>query len=224
LLIHGGLLTLIAVKTPIRRPTEAARFIVEMGPSRIRFVETSAEDGNSGARGHATDNTEAETRTEQVTPPPVPLAESSPPVRDASTDLLTTDSQTNREAGADVAIPDDTTRVGARTGVGILHGAIGLTAEATVGYGANPTYARNPPPAYPREARQRRWQGTTLLRVEVLADGAAGNIEIVESSGYRILDEACLDTVRGWKFSPARTGSAPVRSIVEIPIKFRMAE
>ncbi len=91
------------------------------------------------------------------------------------------------------------------------------------GSGGTAAYMRNPPPSYPPEAVRRRWEGTTLLRVEVLPDGTVGTIEVAESSGYPVLDQASMDTVQNWKFSPARAGDTPIRSIVEIPISFHLA-
>lgn len=90
------------------------------------------------------------------------------------------------------------------------------------GYGI-PAYLRNPPPPYPRVAREHGWEGTTLLQVEVLDDGSGGKVEVLKSSGYGVLDEAAAETVRRWKFLPARSGETPIRSLVEIPIRFRIA-
>lgn len=105
-------------------------------------------------------------------------------------------------------------------------GSVG-TSPASWGIGGKsgqPAYMQNPPPPYPREALERRWQGTTLLRVEVLADGAAGSIEIAKSSGHSNLDEAATEAVRHWKFLPARSGGAALGSTVEIPVTFRLTE
>ena len=99
----------------------------------------------------------------------------------------------------------------------ITHYAAGFSTETS-----KPDYLRNPKPKYPRAARERHWQGTVLLRVEVLADGTAGQIEIAKSSGFPVLDEAALQAVHAWKFLPARVGETSVRSQVEVPIVFRL--
>lgn len=93
-------------------------------------------------------------------------------------------------------------------------------AESAADAVAKPDYLRNPPPPYPRMARERGWDGTTLLRVEVLANGTAGAIEIVRSSGHRLLDEASVQTVRGWRFHPARRNQRPINAWAEVPITF----
>jgi TonB family protein len=83
-------------------------------------------------------------------------------------------------------------------------------------------YLRNPRPVYPRVALENGWQGTTLLRVQVLADGTCGEMEILKSSGHEILDEAALKAVRRWRFVAARQKNMPVASWVEIPIHFEL--
>jgi len=85
-----------------------------------------------------------------------------------------------------------------------------------------PDYLRSPQPRYPAQARQNGWEGTTILRVEVLADGVTGRIEVVQSSGYRILDEAAIAAVREARFQPARLEGVAIVSWVEVPITFRL--
>lgn len=94
--------------------------------------------------------------------------------------------------------------------------------ESTTIQEARPDDDSNAPPRYPRMARERGWQGSALLRVEVLTDGRAGKITILRSTGYRMLDEVSVEAVREWKFVPARRGNEAVRSWVEIPINFKL--
>ena len=88
--------------------------------------------------------------------------------------------------------------------------------------GLHPRYAENPKPSYPLEAREKGYQGEVLLRVEVLPNGRVGQIEIKKSSGYDILDQSALTTVRRWKFIPARKGEVAIPFWVNIPIKFQL--
>jgi protein TonB len=87
---------------------------------------------------------------------------------------------------------------------------------------ARADYLHNPPPRYPTVARQKGWQGVTVLRVQVRADGAADCVEVLKTSGHRLLDKVSIETVRGWKFSPARLGDSAVTSWVEVPIRFQL--
>lgn len=66
-------------------------------------------------------------------------------------------------------------------------------------------YLDNPPPRYPRTARQMGWEGTVLLRVKVNSQGRADVIRLARSSGYLPLDEAAQEAVARWRLNlPAR--------------------
>lgn len=49
-----------------------------------------------------------------------------------------------------------------------------------------------------------------------------GQIEVTKPSGYDILYECALLTVKGWRFIPGRKGGVPIPFSVNISIKFRM--
>jgi protein TonB len=83
-------------------------------------------------------------------------------------------------------------------------------------------YLENPPPAYPSMSRRLGEQGRVILRVRVNAGGGADEIQVRESSGHARLDNAARDTVRGWRFVPAKRGEMPVPAWVLIPISFRL--
>ncbi len=87
---------------------------------------------------------------------------------------------------------------------------------------AQPRYAENPKPFYPQEARKRGYEGEVLLKVEVLANGRVGRVEVRKSSGYETLDRSALTTVKEWKFIPANQGNGAIPCWVNIPIKFKL--
>jgi periplasmic protein TonB len=87
---------------------------------------------------------------------------------------------------------------------------------------ARPDYRRNPRPAYPRAARQRHQEGVVLLSVQVSDQGLAARVTLRQSSGFPLLDEAALQTVRHWEFEPARINSGAVESEVEVPVRFQL--
>lgn len=84
-------------------------------------------------------------------------------------------------------------------------------------------YRHNPRPDYPVLAKRRRLEGTTMLRVTVDNDGRPSEIEIAQSSGARILDDAAIQTVRNWRFAPARQGNKAVVGVVQVPIRFSLS-
>jgi len=84
----------------------------------------------------------------------------------------------------------------------------------------NAAYLRNPPPVYPAQSKRRNEAGKVFLRVYVSADGAAEKIELQTSSGWPRLDQAAQDTVRNWRFVPAKLGDKAVPAWVIVPINF----
>jgi protein TonB len=77
-------------------------------------------------------------------------------------------------------------------------------------------------PHYPPHARRLGQEGTVVLEVEVLADGRAGAVRVIESPGHPLLVEAAEDAVRRARFTPATRDGRPVRSLVRIPFTFRL--
>jgi protein TonB len=86
----------------------------------------------------------------------------------------------------------------------------------------NADYLNNPAPIYPSVSRRMGEQGRLVLRVLVSAAGAADEVQVRTSSGYLRLDEAAKETVRRWKFVPAKRGNEAVQAWVLIPISFRL--
>lgn len=84
-------------------------------------------------------------------------------------------------------------------------------------------YLDNPPPAYPRSARRNGDQGTVTLRVHVGTDGVPTAVELERSSGSSALDAAARESVKSWRFAPARRGVEPVAAWVIVPVVFRLA-
>jgi protein TonB len=85
-------------------------------------------------------------------------------------------------------------------------------------------YLDNPAPVYPALSRRLGEHGRVLLRVFVSPDGNAAQVEVRESSGFERLDKAARDTVKRWRFVPARQGEKGqergVAAWVLVPISF----
>ena len=99
-----------------------------------------------------------------------------------------------------------------------LHALAGAVTEA------RPKYLRNPAPVYPAEARRQGEEGLVSLTADVDPSGRAVDVSLKKSSGYPLLDESALTTVKRWKFEPARLGTLKVASQVEVPIRFQLKE
>jgi len=85
-------------------------------------------------------------------------------------------------------------------------------------------YLKNPPPPYPPLSRRMGEEGQVMLRVLVNAQGSADSVEIKTSSGSTRLDSAAVDTVKRWKFVPAKRGEVAVPSAVLVPIIFKLEQ
>ena len=84
----------------------------------------------------------------------------------------------------------------------------------------NADYLDNPAPDYPPASRELGEQGRVLVRAMVSTDGHVGQVALRKSSGFNRLDQAALDSVRHWRFVPARRGSQPVSAWVVVPVAF----
>lgn len=74
--------------------------------------------------------------------------------------------------------------------------------EEPVGEEALPVRAllESPEVSYPRAAYLRKHEGTVVLLMVVSPDGLVAEVEVIESSGHRLLDRAALIAARGYRF------------------------
>lgn len=80
----------------------------------------------------------------------------------------------------------------------------------------------NEAPRYPMQALGSRAEGRVLVRAEIRPDGQVGKLWIKQSSGAPALDQAALDTVRAWRFSPAQRHGMAVAMWLDVPIEYKL--
>lgn len=80
----------------------------------------------------------------------------------------------------------------------------------------------NRPPIYPREARRKGWEGRVIVEIFVTQTGVVKSVSVLESSGYKLLDNAAVGAIRKWLFEPAQLFGTPVEKRVEIPVRFEL--
>lgn len=85
-----------------------------------------------------------------------------------------------------------------------------------------PEFGDNRPPHYPRSAISRGWEGTVLLRVHLSAEGTVTDVEVIDSSGYTVLDGAAVNAVKTWTAKPATRRGQPSATTIRLPVKFRL--
>jgi len=67
--------------------------------------------------------------------------------------------------------------------------------------GCEKTPAHTPKGRYPSKAAARGWEGTVRLRFRVASDGRCSDVTVLNSSGYRLLDQDAVEVVREkWRF------------------------
>jgi protein TonB len=77
-------------------------------------------------------------------------------------------------------------------------------------------------PVYPPASRRAGEQGTAMFRVLVDERGRPSEIQTLRSSGHPRLDQAALDAIKKWTFTPAKNGSTPILSWTRVQVKFQL--
>lgn len=95
-----------------------------------------------------------------------------------------------------------------------------LAAEEPI---VRPAPVNSPRPRYPRTARQRGLEGTVVVTVQVSEAGEVVDAAVRTSSGHAMLDQAAMDGVLRWRFSPARRQGEPTRATIDVPIRFELS-
>jgi TonB family protein len=85
---------------------------------------------------------------------------------------------------------------------------------------ANRKFTTHAPfPEYPRSARAHRLQGSGIYLLHLRGDGTVERVDIVQSTGHRELDEACLSAYKQWRF---RQNFAAKTHRVKMPVTFTL--
>lgn len=147
-----------------------------------------------------------------------PLSPESPRIAEAPAPVLALpDSRAQTEPSFTVPSPQPAET---RPAPGEPKTEVASVAVSPPSFGA--AYLRNPAPAYPAAAQRNGVQGTVTLKVLVTRDGFPSRVELEKSSGSTPLDQAALETVKTWRFVPARRGAEAIEDTVIVPIVFRL--
>jgi TonB family protein len=84
---------------------------------------------------------------------------------------------------------------------------------------SSPKAIYSPPPEFSEAARKAKQNGEALLSLEIGSDGLVKRVCILRAS-QDDLGEQAVNTVRTWRFEPARKDGVPVPSSVSVPISF----
>ncbi|PIR37428.1 MAG: hypothetical protein COV35_10070 [Alphaproteobacteria bacterium CG11_big_fil_rev_8_21_14_0_20_39_49] len=75
-------------------------------------------------------------------------------------------------------------------------------------------------PKYPKRALMLGLEGEVVIKALIDIDGTIKDVELFESSGYRILDEAVMQVAWKWEFEPSYVNNVPTRQWVKAPYEF----
>jgi TonB family protein len=101
-----------------------------------------------------------------------------------------------------------------------LHTANTSPADATSAVLAR--FVKRPVPPYPMQARQQGWEGKVTLRFEMLADGTIGAIDVVQSSGYTLLDTTAQQALKTWMHQPVVQDGHAVTQWATLDFDFKL--
>jgi protein TonB len=85
-----------------------------------------------------------------------------------------------------------------------------------------PSFLFRQEPAYPERARRAGAEGVVGVRIVLAANGSVRQVELTQSSGSRLLDEAALAAARASTFSPASRNRSPVEAEAVASYRFEL--
>jgi protein TonB len=75
-------------------------------------------------------------------------------------------------------------------------------------------------PAYPVIAQRSRVEGLVTLEAMIDTAGRVSNVRVLKS--VALLDQAAIDAVRQWEFTPTLLNGVPVSVIMNVTVNFRL--
>jgi TonB family protein len=84
-----------------------------------------------------------------------------------------------------------------------------------------PRKLRNVNPSYPDIAKQARVQGVVILECTIGSDGRVQEVKVLR--GIPLLDEAAVDAVRQWVYTPTLLNGVPVPVIMTVTVHFKLS-
>jgi protein TonB len=87
---------------------------------------------------------------------------------------------------------------------------------------SQPTKVKHVPPVYPQYAQDARVQGVVIIEALIAPDGRVGEARVIRS--IPLLDQAAVDAVTQWEFTPTRLNGVPTPVIMTVTVNFTLAE
>ena len=185
-------------------------------PAGQATIELVMSDNPSVGGSHAAEAAPSPKPVQPRSPPKPPvLASPDAPDHLPSADQTVQADTASRNHPADAQVEAAEVHLDPDGGVGVGR----VTGDNVVP--ASPDSANlNKPPIYPIIAQERGEQGAVGLIVTVAPDGHAAAVDVVSSSGYKLLDDEARRAVSRWHFRPEMRDGHPVQSIFNEEIDY----
>lgn len=85
-----------------------------------------------------------------------------------------------------------------------------------------PKKLKHVPPEYPELARQSRVQGVVIVEARLSPDGRVQEVKVLR--GVPLLDEAALQAVRQWVYTPTLVDGVPVPVVMTVTVNFNLLD
>jgi protein TonB len=243
LLVHVALLCLAlfvtgqAISTPIAPEPPPIEIeiepskLIDMGAGKLHFTSGSPVSAPRPAP-------KLKIRMAAAKPVPKPTP-SEPPPASAPTTLDPPPPGETSENSVGVPRQGDKVNAGGGTGVGTGGASGGGRGTGGTGAGTGSStgdgeggggaytgagFRSGSLPGYPGGARRAGREGIVTVRVLVGTDGTPISVTVRVTSGHEDFDDAAVQAVKKWRFSPARRGKDPVASFHDVRIRFRLDE
>jgi protein TonB len=83
-----------------------------------------------------------------------------------------------------------------------------------------PAKIRDAAPVYPAIAQSARISGVVIIQATIGVDGAVIDATVLRS--VPLLDQAALDAVRQWRYTPSRLNGQPVAVVMTVTVNFQL--
>jgi protein TonB len=84
-----------------------------------------------------------------------------------------------------------------------------------------PSKLNNVAPTYPQMAKQARVEGTVILEATISAQGQVSEVKVLR--GIPLLDNAAMEAVRQWRYTPTLLNGTPVPVVMTVTVNFRLS-
>ena len=92
--------------------------------------------------------------------------------------------------------------------------------SASAATSSTPTKTKDVKPVYPPIAQSARVQGVVIIEATIGADGRVKDAKVLRS--IPLLDQAALDAVKQWQFTPTLLNGVPVPVIMTVTVNFTL--